>query len=407
MASFRYVAIDAAGLTQRGLMDAPDAATVIEKLQRQGQIPMRAEPAGNGGFLDDLLALEFGRRRGLKRQEVANLTRELATMLSAGQDLDRALRFIVETAATPRLKLVMERVRSKVRGGASLAAALGQEPQSFPRLYIGLVRAGEAGGTLGDTLERLAALLERERSLAATVKSALLYPALLVVAAVGSIVLLLTEVLPQFVPMFEESGAQLPFATRMLMEVGNFTSTVGPWLLLVLALLAIAAWQALKRPNIRLPVDRLLLRLPVLGTLFRQTLAARFCRTLGTLLKNGVPLIATLGIVKDALGNLAAIDAVERASESAKGGAGLSRPLAEANIFPARTIHLLRLGEETAQLAAMGLRAAEIHEEEARLTVQRMVALMVPIITITMGAAVAAIIGSLLTAMLSLNDLAG
>jgi general secretion pathway protein F len=161
----------------------------------------------------------------------------------------------------------------------------------------------------------------------------------------------------------------------------------------------------LQLPAYRLPVDRLVLRLPVVGKLLRETLAARLTRTLGSLLQNGVPLIPALGIVKDALGNLAGSAAVEQAALAAKGGAGLARSLGEAGIFPPRSIHLLQLGEESAQLPAMALRAAEIHDEQARLMLQRLVALAVPAITITMGLIVAGIISSLLTAMLSLNDL--
>jgi general secretion pathway protein F len=406
MPSFRYVAVDSAGQMQRGVMEAPDQATVIERLQRQGHIPMRAEPAGKRGFLDELMSIEFGRRRSLTKQDVAAVTRELAIMLDAGQDLDRALRFLVETAPNERVRNIMGQVRDKVRGGSALAAALAQQPQSFNRLYVGLVRAGEAGGTLGETLERLALLLERERSLAATVKSAMIYPTLLLVASIGSIALLLTYVLPQFVPLFEESGAQLPIATQIVMKAGDFTTDYGLWVLAAVVLAIVALRQWLQNPVRRLPFDRLLLRLPLVGKLVRETLAARFSRTLGTLLKNGVPLIAALTIVKEAIGNLAAVKAVEEATTSAKGGAGLSRPLDQSGIFPARTIHLLRLGEETAQLGPMALRAAEIHEEQTRLSVQRLVSLLVPVITVAMGMAVAFIVGSLMLAMLSLNDLA-
>jgi len=406
MPSFRYVAVDSAGQTQRGVMEAPDQAAVIERLQRQGHIPMRAEPAGQRGFLDELFSIELGRRRGLTKSDVASVTRELAIMLGAGQDLDRALRFLVDTAPNKRVANIMGQVRDRVRGGTALAAALALQPQSFNRLYVGLVRAGEAGGTLGDTLERLALLLERERSMAATIKSAMIYPVLLFVASIGSIALLLTYVLPQFVPLFADSGAELPLSTRIVMGAGDFTTNYGPWVLAALVLLVIALRQWLQSPARRLPFDRLLLRLPIIGPLVREIMAARFTRTLGTLLKNGVPLIGALTIVKEAIGNLAAVEAVEQATTSAKGGAGLSRPLDQAKIFPARTIHLLRLGEETAQLGPMALRAAEIHEEQTRLSVQRLVSLLVPVITIAMGLAVAFIVSSLMLAMLSLNDLA-
>jgi general secretion pathway protein F len=367
-------------------------------------LPVRAE-AGGGGFLRDLLATEFG-RTGLRRQEVADLTRELSIMLEAGQDLDRALRFLTETAPNPRAARVTEQLRDAVRNGGSLAAALGQHPSSFSRLYVGLIRAAEAGGTLGATLDRMAVLLERERSLASSIKSALIYPALLVIAAIGSIVLLLTEVLPQFVPLFEQSGAQLPTATRILIAAGDFVGAYGIYVLGVIILAGVALREALRRPGPRLAADRLLLRLPVLGSLAREVLAARFNRTLGTLVVNGVPLVAALGIVRDAVVNLAGVAAVDRATTSAKGGAGLARALGDSGIFPVRTVHLLRLGEETGQLGPMALRAAEIHEEKARLGVQRLVSLLVPAITILMGAAIAGIVAALMLAMLSLNDLA-
>lgn len=406
MPSFRWSAINGGGDVIRGVMEAPDRSAVVEKLQRQGQIVLRADPADRRAGWADLLQIELGRTRGLDKGTLGDITRELAIMLAAGQDLDRALRFVVENTRNARARAILGNVRDKVRSGSSLAGALAGEPRSFSKLYVGLVRAGEAGGTLPATLDRLATLLERERSLSANLRSAMIYPALLIVAAIGSIVLLLDYVLPQFAPIFEQAGAELPVATRALMTLGNVVGAATPWLLLALLAGGLIARQLLLRPAYRLTVDRLLLRLPILGGLMRETLAARLTRTLGSLLQNGVPLIPALGIAKEALGNLAATQAVESAAVGAKGGAGLARPLAAAGLFPARTIHLLQLGEEAAQLATMSLKAADIHDEQARLMVQRLVALAVPMITIAMGLAVAGIVSALLTAMLSLNDLA-
>ncbi len=404
MPSFRYTALDPSGRTIRGTMEADTQADIIGRLQRQGSIPLRADRA-DSAWWRRLFDREFG-RRGMSRQDVADFTRELSVMLGAGQDLDRSLRFLVETAPNKRVLATVEALRRTVRDGGSLAAALAENGASFPRLYIGLVRAGEAGGTLAATLDHLAALLERERGLASTVKSAMIYPALLLVAAIGSIILLLTQVLPQFVPLFEQSGAQLPGPTRALLLLGDFVSDNGLYVGLLLLVLLFAANQLLKQPGPRLKADMLLLRLPIVGGLQRELVAARFTRTLGTLLMNGVPLIAALTIVQDAVGNRAAIGAVARAALRAKGGAGLAGPLEESGLFPPRTTHLLRLGEETAQLGPMSLRAAAIHEERTRLGVQRLVALLVPAITVVMGAAIAGIISALLLAMLSLNDLA-
>jgi len=392
MAEWRYTAIDRAGQSISGRLEAADEAEVVRHLRRLNAMPVRIVPPGRGSALGGLLSRDFGRGDALTAQDVTALLRELATMLGAGQDLDRALRFLVETAPNVRIRRVGAALREAVRDGSALATAMAAQPRSFSRLTIGLVRAGEAGGTLAPTLERLATLMERERSLAATVQSAMIYPALLLAAATGAIALLLTQVLPQFVPLFEQNGAQLPSSTRMLIAAGDAVAAYGP--------------AALRRPGPRLLFDRLRLRLPVFGGLAREAMAARLCRTLGTLLENGVALIPALAIVREVLGNEAGARGLDQATLSARGGAGLAGPLEQAGLFPVRMIHLLRLGEETAQLGAMSLRAADIHEERTRIATQRLVSLLTPAITIVMGAVIAGIVSSLLLAMLSLNDLA-
>jgi general secretion pathway protein F len=403
--TFRYVAIDAAGRLQRGVSEAVNEAALVQALRRDGLSPVRAEP-DRGESLIGRIDLTIT-RRGFRRQDVANFTRELAIMLAAGQDLDRALRFLTEMAPNTRLRGSLEALRNAVRDGSPLAAAMGKQPKSFSRLYVGLVRAGEAGGTLAATLERLALVLERERGLASSIRSAMIYPTLLFIAMVGSVSFLLTSVLPEFVPLFAQNGAKLPASTQFMIDSGHILSAYGLYLLVALGVAGLAAGQALKRPTLRMFVDRQMLRLPILGTLAKEILAARFCRTFGTLMLNGVPLIAALTIVRDVIGNTAAVAAMDVVSASAKGGAGLAAPLSASRLFPARMIYLLRLGEETAQLGQLCLRAAEIHEEETRLSLQRIVALLVPAITIVMGAAVAGIVSSLILAMLSLNSLAG
>jgi general secretion pathway protein F len=399
MPAWRYTALQRGGNTVSGSMEAPDEASVVQRLRREGSVPLGIVRERSGLFAG-------GRGDALSRREVMYFLRELATMLGAGQDLDRAMRFLVETAPAGRLRRVLGAMRDSVRDGHALAAAMAAQPRSFPRLAVGLVRAGEAGGTLAATLERLATLMERQQALTATVQSAMIYPALLLLAATGAVVLLLTQVLPQFVPLFEQSGATLPASTRFLIDAGDAVGADGPAALLALLALLVAARLALRRPAVRLFADRLLLRLPVTGRLLREVLAARLCRSLGTLLQNGVALVPALAIVREVLGNAAATAALDHAAAAAKSGAGLAAPLAATGIFPVRTLHLLRLGEETAQLAAIALRAADIHEESTRIATQRLVALLTPAITILMGAVIAGIVSSLLLAMLSLNDLA-
>lgn len=402
---YRVTALAATGELVRQVIEAADEPGVVAVLRRQNQIPMRVEPEGSG-FLSRILQMEFGSGGGLSRDQTTTITRELSTMLGAGQDLDRSLRFLLEISAAPKVKRVLGDVRDRVRDGAALAVALGQHPRSFSRLYVGLVRAGEAGGTLAPTLERLAALMEAQRSLRATVRSALIYPTVLLIAATGSIVLLLTGVLPEFVPLFQQNGVALPGPTQAMIDLGAFLGSYGLFLLGGLVVAGFAIREALRRPATRMQADRLLLRVPVAGGLAREIMAAQLCRTLGTLVLNGVPLIAALGIARDAVTNGLAVQAIDAATGSAKAGRGLAEPLGLAGVFPQRTIYLLRLGEETAQLGQMALRAAEIHEERTRINMQRLVSLLTPAITIVMGGVIAGIVSSLLLAMLSLNNLA-
>ena len=406
MARFRYVAIDPAGKRTKGVLEAANATAIADRLHRQSHFLLRADEVGKRGRLWELLQGENTIQRGLTTVAVTQFTRELAVMLQAGQDIDHALRFLVETTENKRARHLLQTLRDQVRAGKSLASGLAEHPAVFSRLYVSLVRAGEAGGKLADSLAHLADLLERERRLGATIQSALTYPILLAIASIGTIVLLLTYVLPQFAPIFAQAGAQLPTATRILIGAGDIVRGHGGWILIALLCMGVVAQRAFQRPDIRLAVEGILLRVPIAGLLVRRVQAARFARTLGTLLRNGVGLVAALGIGRDVLGNLTALKIVDRAVAKVKAGERLAGALADHRFFPAQTIHLLQIGEETGKLADMALRAADIHDEQVHHSVQRLVSLLVPIVTIVMGLVVAGIVGSLLVAMLSLNDLA-
>ncbi len=395
MANWSYTALERGGRTVSGSMEAADEATVAQRLRKAGSVPLSIART-RGSLLG---------ASGLAAGDLAQLVRELATMLSAGQDLDRALRFIAQHAA-PRVRREAALLRDAVRDGNALAAAMAARPATFPPLIIGLVRAGEAGGNLAATLDRLAELLERQRALAASIQSAMIYPSLLLVAAIGAIMLLLTQVLPQFVPLFEQSGAALPASTRFLVSAGEAVERYGAAAGAGLLGLVLLARLVLRRSGPRLALDRLCLRLPLFGGLMREAVAARLCRTLGSLLANGVPLVPALGIVRVVVGNAAAVAALDGATEMVRNGGTLSAPLETAGLFPPRMVHLVRLGEETARLGEVLLRAADIHEAATREASQRLVSLLTPAITIIMGAVIAGIVSSLLLAMLGLNDLA-
>jgi general secretion pathway protein F len=269
-----------------------------------------------------------------------------------------------------------------------------------------LVRAGEAGSRLADSLAQLADLLERDRRLVASIQSALIYPLLLAIASIGTIILLLTYVLPQFTPIFAQAGAELPGPTRFLIAVGEFTGNFGPAVSIAILCAGLLFYRSLREPRVRMAAEEFLVKVPIAGVLIRRVQAARFTRTLGALLRNGVGLVAALEIGRDVLGNLTAMRIVDQAISKVKSGARLASALGADRFFPAQTLHLIQLGEETGKLAEMTLRAADIHDEQVHHTIQRMVSLLVPLVTILMGLVVAGIVGSLLSAMLSLNDLA-
>jgi general secretion pathway protein F len=405
MPRFRYTALDANGKPTSGHLDETSAAAVADRFQRQGQFLLQAREVREGGRFLEFLHADLTQAAGLPRAAVAHLTRELSVMLLAGQDIDRALHFLVETSENRRARRILGNLRNHVRSGRSLAASLGEHPRVFSRLYISLVRAGEASGRLGATLAHLADLLERESRLAASITTALTYPALLLLAATGTVVVLLTKVLPQFTPIFRQAGAELPGPTRMLVAAGDTLRADGWWMMLgLLGALALAV-RLLHDPKTRLLFDRLVLSVPVIGTFIRRAQSARLTRALGTLLSNGVGVVPAMAIARGVMSNLVAANVVDEAATRLKAGSRLAAALAAGGFFPVQTTHLLQLGEETGSLGEMALRAADIHDEQVRESVQRMVALLVPAVTIVMGIIVAAIVGSLLVAMLSLDDL--
>jgi len=406
VALFRYTGVDMAGKRLNGTIEAANAYAVADYLHGRHCILLRADEVGKAGSLAALLNTDLGLKRGLPQAAVAQFTRELAVMLEAGQDIDRALRFLVETSDSKAARRIMQSLRDQVRSGKSLAASLAEHPESFSKLYISLVRAGEAGGQLAGSLSHLADLLEREAKLTATVQSALIYPVLLTVASIGTIVLLLVYVVPQFTPIFAQAGADLPVQTQILIGLGDILQNYGLLMLALLLALGFLGYRLLQAEKARLAAERTLLKVPVVAGLMRATQAARLTRTVGTLLKNGVGLVPALGISQGVLTSLIAGRAVADALAKVKEGSRLAPALGSHAFFPLQTIHMLQLGEETGRLSEMALRVSDIHDNQIQQTVQRLVALMVPVITIIMGVVVAGIVGSLLVAMLSLNDLA-
>lgn len=404
MAIFRYKAASLTGGVSEGELEARDEAAAIECLRELGLIPIRlaeaqsAESSSAGSL--------FGRQR-IKSDQVGALTRELSTLLRSGLPLDRSLEILIGLSPNKQMSALLTRVRDDVRGGAALSKALESFPAVFSRFYIGMVRAGEAGGSLGVVFGRIAEFMERSRELKETVTSALIYPVILVLASVTSVMLLLIFVVPQFSQMFEQSGKALPLATKIVISAGDLLRKY--WWTLPIAAGAVwyyFRWQ-LGRETSRAVWDARFLRMPLVGDLLTKIEVARFSRTLGTLLTNGIPLLAALAVVKDTIGNAVIASGLDTAREQLRAGQGLSQPLMAQGTFPPLAVHMISVGEETGKLDEMLTRVADVYDREIALAVKRMLALLEPVLILGLGLVIGGIIISILLAILKVNSLVG
>jgi general secretion pathway protein F len=404
MALFRYKALSSIGEPLDGQMEAASAAEVIAKLQDAGNIPVEAklaDEAGGGG-----LASLF-KRAEMNSAQVLQFTQQLATLLGAGQPLDRALQILLDLPESKEARRVIERVRETVRGGAPLSQALEQQHGVFSRLYVNMVRAGEVGGSLHDTLKRLADYLERSKALRESVINALIYPSILVAMVFGALLLLLGYVVPQFLPLFEDMDVELPLLTSIVLVVGNFVSAYW-WLLIVLAVGAVVLMRRrLQDPEKRLGFDAWLLRRGLVGGLVARLETARLARTLGTLVHNGVPLLTALSIAKNVMGNTALAQAVEEAAKDVKTGGGLAPSLGKSKLFPRLALQMVAVGEESGELDGMLTKIADTFDVEVKNTVDRLLAALVPAVTIFMAVVVALIMMAILIPIFSLTNAVG
>ena len=402
MAQFRYRAVNDTGEMLQGQMEAASVEEVIGRLQDQGHTPLEARAAdGNGGGSG--LAALF-KRGPFTGDQLAQFTHQLATLLGAGQPLDRALSILLDLPEGEHAKKMVERVRDRVRGGNTLSSSLDEEHGVFPKLYISLVRAGETGGSLEETLRRLADYLERAQQMRGNIVNALIYPAFLLVGVLGSLVLLLAYVVPQFVPIFADMQVPIPVITQVVLALGDALQSWW-WLILLVLGGGIFFWRArLRDPQVRLAWHARLLGLRVVGPLLLKVETARIARTLGTLLKNGVPLLSSLTIARQVTSNLALDAALSQAHEQVKGGSGLSLALGQSKLFPRLAMQMVQVGEEAGQLDTMLLKVADTFELESKRAIDRLLAALVPALTIVMTVMVAFIMAAILMPLLSLTS---
>ncbi len=366
----------------------------------------------SGSMKHDLSAAPAAARFGwspssrVSQAEIGVFTREIATLLHAGLPLDRALEILVALSENDKVRDLLMQVRDDVRGGASLSAAMDARKGVFSRFYLNMVRAGEAGGALGPVLMRITEFMERSKMLKETVTSALIYPAILVVVAVTSVMLLMIFVVPQFSLMFQQSGKALPLPTQIVIGAGDILRR--DWWMLLLGAFAVYVLmlQQMKNPASRYRWDGWFLRMPLVGDLVAKVEVARFSRSLGTLLGNGVALLNALFIVKETLNNRVMAQGLDKVATQLKQGLGLGQPMMDTGLFPKLAVHMVMVGEETGQLEEMLLRIADVYDSEVQSAVKRILGLMEPVLILGLGLLIGGIIMSILLAILGVNDLA-
>lgn len=407
MPEFDWRAVGSDGRTTQGRSEAAAADLLAAQLKSRGLVPLSVQPAGGAS---PALAVPGGWswRRGprITRADVLATTHELAVMLRAGLPMVQALRLLVDMSAKPPVRSLVEQVLDDVKGGAPLSRAIARHPAQFGHFFVQMVRAGEASGQLPATLERLAEHLTRSAALRESVISAVTYPAILLVIAVLSTVGIVGFVVPQFEKLFADMGEAVPLATRAVLALSHHARDWGwAWLAAVLlAVAGLAAWQ--RTPSGSLRWQSMLLRLPLLGGLLRQSQLGLFTRTLGTLTSTGVPLLGALDIAVDTVSSLPLQQALRALVMPVKSGTRMAQAMADSRQFEPLAVNLVRVGEETGRLGPLLLEYARVSDQRVETGIKRMLAVLEPALIVVLGVVVAGIIVSILLGILSVNEIA-
>lgn len=404
MTLFSYKLINSQGQLETGTQEAGSEQALLEELQAKDCIILELKETKSSRFF----GLQLGAQNsGLPEKSLFLFTNQMATLLESGLALDRSLMILLDISEdNPKLNSVTANILEKVKGGKSLADALEAQGPVFSRFYLNMVRAGEHGGNIGAVLQRLADYLQKAKELRDTVTTALIYPSILLVMSALSLMVMLTFVVPQFKEMFESAGQALPVPTQIVLAVSEFLQGYW-WALLLLVLGSIQYFKGqLQDPLSKTKWDRRFLQLPIIGEIILAKETANFSRTFGTLLQNGVSILNSMAIVRETMANKVLIEIVDIAQNDLKSGKPLSDTLVTQPVFPKIAIQMIKMGEETGKLEEMLLRVAVIYDQQLKVSIQRLLALLEPALIITLGLMIAGIIVSILLAILSLNNLA-
>src|SRR5271157_5603085 len=400
MPEFNYKAIKGTGELVQGTLVAETEPALLAQLRRMGCLPIHVSAKdGSTGASWALL-----KRRGTSSSDRLGFARQLATLVRAGVPLDRSLSLCRDLAEKPGLQAVIGATLKELRSGQSLANSLAANPRFFPPLYVAMVRAGEASGTLPAVLDRLVEFEEFSAELRGYLISALIYPTVLLGVGSVAIAFLLGFVVPRFAQIFEEAGKELPLPTQILMDVSQGFRDYG-WIAAVVIIITVVLFARWVRTESgRLRWDQWRLKAPLLGDVSLKLEIARFAKTMGTLLNQAVPIISALRLTREVLSNRQVAAAIEPLIQGVKRGQGLAGPLAETRMFPALAVQLMTLGEQTGKLDSMLLELAGIYDREVRVATKRLVALVEPAVILAMGLVVGTIVISTLLAIVSINE---
>jgi general secretion pathway protein F len=402
MPHFSYKAIGRDGKSLDGTIEAGGLELASRQLRAQGLTLLKLEAGGSAAAATS--AKHSGKAPG--RQEILSMTSELAVLLRAGLPLDRALKVLIDMAAQPQMDLLLNDLLTAVKGGKALSQALRPYEEVFGTFYINMLRSGEASGHLSEVLDRLVEYLENARANRDTVVSALIYPAILAVVAVLSIVVMLGFVVPQFETLFEDMGEALPPLTQMVISGADFIKGYG-WVLLIAAVGAgiyLRSWAATESG--RTSLHQRMLDLPLAGGIIFQFEVSKFARTAGTLLSNGVSLLKAISIAIDTVDNRVIKESLQVLPPAVKAGKRMSVALEETGMFTPMVIQMTRVGEESGSLDQMMLELAKVFDNHVQSGVKRGLALLEPVLILGMGFIIAVIIIAILMGILSVNDLA-
>ena len=405
MATFFYRATNASGKIETGTLEVDNKQAALRKLERMGLFPIKvSDKKSQSRDIDlsiDFKAMLPSNRVGAK--DVLEFTDKLATLLRSGLPLAKALALLIDTTSHQPMREVIRAVLKDVSAGKSFAEALAKHPKVFERLYVNMVRTGEAAGVLEQILENVRDFLQKRAELKSFLISSLIYPSILAFTGAGTVAVLVFFVLPRFQKVFEQVGQELPYITQLMVDITSFLST-WKWVLAILVVGSVVGFKRwVETPEGRLQWDTFKLKLPVLGTIFTEIEVNRFSRTLGILLNSSVSLLDSMSIVRELVENKVFYIAMEPIVKGIKNGDGMSGPMVQSGVFPKMAVQLVTVGEETGTLGDMFTKIANIYQNNLEKTIKRVLAMFEPIMILVMFVIVGFIVAAMLMAVTSLS----